>query len=178
MTGVFYKPDIMVFGASVDEVKAALDVLDGKKPSFVGTESGLSLEIPPGTVLVAGATGLAEANLPHKSPLAKKADAIVLAIGENEGNVFVVGQLVAKQPEIAQELKTVLDGALALAAIAKSDDADALELIHAAKVTVADKAVSLEWRAPVEAVWDQGQKACAMWKASQEGRSHGQRSSK
>ena len=161
MTGVFYSPDVMVFGASPEEVKAALDVLDGTKPNISSKESGLTLSIPPGAVLVAGAIGLTETDLPCKSPLAKKTDAVVLAIGGDQGDVYLVGQLIAKEAEVAQQVKTVLDGGLALAAISKSDDPKALKLIQAVNVTASDKTVNLEWRAPVDEVWAGVQKAVA-----------------
>jgi hypothetical protein len=153
MIGTFFKPDVLVFGSSPDEVKAALDVLDGTKPNFSSKETGLTLSIPSGTFLVAGVTGLSESELPCKSPLAKKTDAVVLAIGEEQGNVFVTGQLMAKDPEISREIKTVLDGGVALAKIMKSDDADLMKLIDAVKVTAVDKAVNVEWRAPADQVW-------------------------
>jgi hypothetical protein len=176
MTGTFYKPDVLVFGASVDEVKAALDVLDGKKANFASQApaSGLTLSIPAGSILVAGATGLADVALPCKSPLTKQADAIVLAIGENEGNLFVVGQIAAKKTEIAQQIKTVVDGALALAALANADDAEALKVVNAVTVSVSDKCVNMECRAPVDAVWAHAQKAIANAKeAERHWREHG-----
>jgi hypothetical protein len=175
LTGTFYKPDIMVFGASADEVKAALDVLDGAKPNFSSKQSGLSLSIPVGSILVAGATGLAAADLPCKSPLVKQADALVLAIGESQGEVFIAAQLVTKSAEIAQQVKTVLDGGLAMATLAKSDDANALKLIGAVKVTAADKAVTVEGRAPVDAVWAQAQKAIAKAKEAHKGWGHNEK---
>ena len=54
MTGAFYKPDVMVFGGSAEEVMAALDVLDGTKPNFAGKEPSLGGSIPQGAILVAG----------------------------------------------------------------------------------------------------------------------------
>jgi hypothetical protein len=162
MIGVFFKPDVLVFGASSDEVKAALDVLDGTKPNFTTKESGLSLMIPSGSFIVAGVTGLSEADLHCKSPVAKKTDAAVMAIGEDQGNVFVVGQLIAKDPEISREMKTVLDGAVALAKIAKSDDADVMKLIDAVKISSSERAVNVECRASVDDVYKGAQ--CAIVK--------------
>ena len=36
----FFQPDVIVFGTSVDELKAALDVLDGTKPNFAAKTPG------------------------------------------------------------------------------------------------------------------------------------------
>lgn len=150
MVGTFYKPDVLVFGPTIDEVKAALDVLDGAKPNFSGSESGLTMTIPSGAILVAGATGIMDADLPCKSPLCKKANAVVLAVGTEQDNLYVVGQLVAKETEVAQQIKAVLDGAMAMAVLTQSDDQLAMKLINAIKVNRNDKTVNLEWRAPID----------------------------
>ena len=165
MTGAFYTSDVIVFGGSAEEVMAALDVLDGTKPNFAAKEPSLSASIPQGAILVAGVTGLGDANLPCKCPLAKQVDSLGLAIGEYQGQVFVEGKLTAKKADVAQQMKTVAEGALALAALVHNDDADAVKLIGAAKVAVADKTVSLQWSAPVDAVWAQLQKCIAKAKA-------------
>jgi hypothetical protein len=121
----FFKPDVIVFGASADELKAALDVLDGTKPNFAGKSESPTGLTPPGAILVAGAKDLGDANLHPESPLSKQADSALLVVGENQGNVFVRATLNVKDAEIARQIKTVADGALALASLVKSDDADA-----------------------------------------------------
>lgn len=163
MTGTFYKPDVLVFGATVDEVKAALDVLDGTKPNFLSQApaTGLTLSIPAGSILVAGVTGLAGVDLPCKSPLTKQTDTIVLTVGESQGDVFVVGQIIAKTAEVAQQLKTVADGALALASLAHNGDVEAMKIVNAVNFSVSDKAVNVEFRAPVDIVWANAEKAIA-----------------
>jgi hypothetical protein len=154
----FFQDDVLVFSPSVDELKAALDVLDGTKPNFTTKTPGSTPMLPPGTILAAGAHGLGEADLPCHSPLSKQADVAWVFIGENQGEVFVRGALKVKDAEIAKKLKAVADGALALASLSKMDDADALKLIDAVKVTLADKVISVEAQAPVDAVWAQIQK--------------------
>lgn len=166
MTGTFFSPDVMVFGATSEEVMAALDVLDGTKPNFADKEPSLTGATPAGTILVAGVSGLGDVDLPCKSPLAKQAETMLLVVGENQGEVFVQGRLSVKQADIAQQIKTVVDGALALATLAKSDDADAVKMISGVKVAVVDKAVTVECRGAVDAVWSQLQKEIAKKKAA------------
>jgi hypothetical protein len=169
MTGTFYKPDVMIFGASTDEVKAALDVLDGTKPNLADKMPTLASSIPAGTILSAGISGVAEADLPHKPPIAKKAEALMLVIGESQGDVFVHGSLTMKQADVAEQVKTVVDGALAAAALMHGDDAEAMKLIDAVKATVADRTVTVDGHAPVDAVLAHAKKACAHWAAHKEG---------
>jgi hypothetical protein len=164
----FFKADVIVFGASIEELKAAIDVLDGTKGNISQAYASLAPAIPPGTILIAGAKDLAEANLHPESPLSKQIDSALLVVGENQGQVgevFVRAVLNVKDAETAKRIKAVADGALALAALAKSDDADAMKLLGGMKVTVADKSVNVEGRAAVDLLWNLMQKEIAKKKA-------------
>ncbi len=176
MTGAFYKDDVLLFALSADEVMAAIDVLDGKKPNFSGKETGLltNSTLPSGAILVAGAIGLDSVETPCKSPLVKQLSSLVLVTGEDQGNLFVQGHLVVKDAEVAKQLKSIADGAIALALLSKSDDAEAVKLINAVKVTAADKAVVVEGRASIDAVLAHVHKAIAeAQKAHKDWRHHG-----
>jgi hypothetical protein len=170
----FFKPDVMVFGGSPDELKAALDVLDGTKPSLAQKTEGHPMDIPPGTILAAGVHGLSESDLPCESPLLKQADAAMVFAGEREGNVFVQGVLKVKQDDVAAKIENVAKGILAFASLAKLDDPDATKLIDAVKVRLSDKAVSIDAQAPVDALWAQIQKEHAKQKAEKKAHGHGQ----
>ena len=164
MTGTFFKPDVLIFGGSTAEVMAALDVLDGKNPSLAGKDSPLTGAVPPGTIFVARVVGLADANLPCKSPLVKQLESLSLALGENQGESFFDAKLTVKQTGVAEQLKAVVEGGRAMAVLMHGDDAEAVKLLNAVKVTAADKALSVEWKAPAEAVWTHVQKVKEMIK--------------
>lgn len=166
MTGVFYRPDVILFGSSVDEVKAALDVLDGTKPNLAGKHSPLAAPVPQGTMFLARVMGLAEAaDLPAKCPMAKQIESLSLAIGEKKGESFVKGKVVAKKAELAQQMKAVIDGFRAMATIAHGSDAEAMKIINALKVEVEGKELEIEWRAPAGMVWKHLKKMEEMKKA-------------
>jgi hypothetical protein len=114
---------------------------------------------------MAGAKDLAEADLHLESPLSKQIDSALLVVGENQGQVFVRATLNVKDAEIAKKMKAVADGALALATLVKSDDADALKLIDSVKVTLADKSITVEGQAAVDLLWGLLQKEAAKKKA-------------
>jgi len=160
MTGTFYKPDVMVFGGSTAEVMAALDVLDGKKPNLPCKEPSLVGSIPPGAILVAGVGGLADVDLPCKSPLVKQIDLLTVAMGEHDGESFCMGQATVKQADIAQQMKAIVDGARAMVVLTHGDDAELLKLIAALKVDADGNTVTIEWRAPADEVWAYAQKMC------------------
>jgi hypothetical protein len=157
----FFKPDVIVFGASLDELKAALDVLDGTKPGLSIDSNELNGLVPPGTIFVAGAKDIDTAELPRESALIKKAESFLLVVGEKEGQVTVRATLNVKEAEIAKQIKTIIDGALALGTLVKSDDPDALKIIGGVKTTLADKTVTVEAQAPVDLLWTHIQKEVA-----------------
>ncbi len=153
MTGVFYKPDVIVFG-SLDEVKAALDVLDGAKPNLAGKDSPLAAAVPPGAMFLARVVGLADADaLPCKFPIIKQTESLALAVGEKEGESFFTGRMTVKNAELAKQMKVVVEGVRAMAVMVHGGDSKALEIIDALKVDVDGKVVEIECRAPAEKVW-------------------------
>jgi hypothetical protein len=153
--GAFFKSDVLVFAASEDELKKALDVLAGKAPSLEGKDSPLAGKAPEGATVVARLTGLAEADLPVKSPLVKQTERICLAMGENQGESFFDGRMVAKTKEVAEQVKAVVEGGRAMALLQHGSDAAATKLISAMKVEVNDATVTVTFRAPAEEVWAQ-----------------------
>ena len=173
MTGTFYQPDVTVFGASAEEVMAALDVLDGTRPSFAGKELVTDASIQPGTILVVGVVGLIDVDLPCKSPLAKQAESLVVMAGEDQGDLFVNGWLAMKRADLAQQIKTVMDGALAMARLLHENDAAANELIDAVNVLATGNSVAVEWRAPVDKAWDCLRKVAAKKAWKKGGHHHG-----
>jgi hypothetical protein len=167
----FFRPDVIVFGASLDELKAALDVLDGTKPSLAGKDESVAGLIPPGAILVAGAKDLGEANLHPESSLLKKVDSAMLVVGEKDSQVFVRATLNVKDAEIAKQLKTVADGALAFLTLVKDETPDPAalkQLIDGVKVTLNDKSIAVEAQATVDLLWSIVQKEIAKKKAGQQ----------
>ena len=171
----FFKPDVLVFGASLDELKAALDVLNGTKPNYAAANEKLLDLSPSGAIFVAGARDISSAEVPHESPLVKHAESFLLVLGENQGQAFLRASLTMKDAQIAKQIKTAADGALAVASLMKIDDPDALKIIDAVKVTLDDKSVSVEGRAPVEQVWARVQKEIDKKKAESPQRLHTRR---
>ena len=151
VVGCFHEPRVIVFGRTIVEVSAALDVLDGKASSLAG--SNLIAEIPDGTILLAGATGLDGAELPCKSPLVKQCEMLRMVLGEHGGESFVMAKLITKSDEVADQIKAIIEGVRAMASLQHGSDADAMKIVKALKVAVADKAVAVELRVSADEVW-------------------------
>jgi len=153
VAGAFHKPTVVVFAPTVDELKAALDVLDGRSPSLDGKSSPLAGAPPKGAILLARATGLAEAALPFKSPPLTQSQSISLVIGEHQGELFAEARLAVKTQETAEHVKSILEGVRAVAELQRGNDPAAVSLIKRFKVSAADKAVKVEFRASAAEVW-------------------------
>jgi len=158
-TGCFHSPadaprTVAVVGRLADEVKAALDVLDGKSPSLgspvAGNASPLKQDVPPGTVLVARAVELAKASLPFKSPFMRKTELLALAGGQYDDEVFVQAKLVAGEPEVADHVRAAIEGLRAVVLLQNSENENLVEVLQAAKVDTAEATVSVEWRMDVD----------------------------
>ncbi|MGA2068901.1 MAG: hypothetical protein ABSG86_28360 [Thermoguttaceae bacterium] len=156
VAGAFWKPGATVVASSVEEVEAALDTLDGKKPALEAR--GLLAHPPAGATLVARVTGIADAKLPCKSPLPKQIESFRLAMGENQGQSFLSVKVTTKTPETAQQIEKIVEGGKALAGLRHMGDAAASKIIDQFKVSVSDKTVAVEFKAPATDVWDHVQK--------------------
>ena len=149
VTGAFYKDKCMVFSGSKAEVEAALDVMDGKKPSL--TCEVLAAKVPAGTTMLARVVGIAET--PCKSKLAKEIESAGIVIGENEGKSFLHVKVVAKSPQVAEQMGKVAEGVRALGVLHAIDCPQDKQFVEGMKVNVADKAITVDSSVPAEAVW-------------------------
>ncbi len=159
MVGTVSKSNLLVFAPTVDQIKPALDVLDGKSPGLAGKQSSLTANTPAGTMVLVRAIGLAGAKLPLKSPLVTECEAISLLIGEQDGKVSAEGKLLAKSKETAEQIKAIVEGGRAAAELRAGNDAEATKLVKMVKVNLADTTLSVEISAPVDDVWALAEKA-------------------
>jgi Spy/CpxP family protein refolding chaperone len=162
--GAFYKPDCLVFASGVDELKGALDVLEGKLPG--ADDSPLKGDIKPGTTFLLRATGLSEAAAECKCQVAKYIRAVRVSTGENEGESFFSARVLTTSEERAGNLGDVVEGFKALAAWHVGDDARAKKLVDALHITTKGKALNIKWKAPADEVWWMLEKH-AKWLAEQ-----------
>lgn len=162
VAGTIYKPECLVFASSVEELKAALDVLDGKAASL-SSDSPLAGRLRPGTTFLFRATGLAAAKLPCKCPLGQQIDSVRISMGENDGKSFFRAKVAMTNTEVVGQVKAIVEGAKAMAALHCSNDAQAKKLVDALQVKTDDKTLSVRWNAPANDVWEVIQKHAKRW---------------
>lgn len=157
VTGVFYKPNVMVFSGSPEEVKAAIDVMDGKAKGLDGA-SPLAAAAPAGTTILVRALGIGQAPLPGNPPFGKQLDSLSVVMGEGNGASFLHARLTVKSAETAAQIKDILLGIRALGLLHVGDDPKAKALAEALKVGSDSGSVSVDFEAPADAVWEHVQK--------------------
>jgi hypothetical protein len=155
VAAAFYKPRVLLVAPNLQELKAGLDVLDGRRPSMAGGESPVSAAVPAGTVISAWAAAVQEADLPFESPLLKECETLSVAIGEHQGQAFVEAKLTTKSAEIAEQLRSILNGLRSMAELQRSDEPDAMRLIKRFTTKATDKTVLAEFRASADELWAQ-----------------------
>ncbi len=152
VTGSFYQPTVMVFGRDAAEVKKALDVLDGTSPGLAEDAPLLAPDAPTGAMIQAHAADLASMHLPFKSPLVRKSRFFSLFLGEHDGEAFGVARIVTETAEIAGQVRTVVEGLLAMAELQFDSDKEATEVLQAVKVSTDGNTVTVQFRGPTDQV--------------------------
>lgn len=149
VTGAFYKDQCLVFSGSKEDAAAALDVLDGKRPSL--THRLLAAKIPAGAFVVFRAVGIAE--VPGAANWVKEIESAAFAAGENEDRSFFEVQVTAKSPQAAELLGKVAEGIRAAAVLHAGGGSQGQAAATGMKVRVVDNTVSVGGQAPAEVVW-------------------------
>ncbi len=161
VSGAFFQDDLLVFGSTVEKVQKALDVLKGDAANLAGKkDSPLAQEPPAGAVFVVRAVDLAEAEVPCKSPLLKQSKLLSLVKGEHDGQWFGMGTLVTDSPEVADQVKQIIEGIGAMILLQHGDEPEIKELIRQYKLSVQDSTVTLTFKASAEVVVRQVEKIC------------------
>lgn len=153
VAGAFYKSNVIVFSGSPEEVKAAIDVMDGNAPCL-DAACPLAAATPAGTALVARAVRIGQARLPGNPPLLKQLDTLNVVIGEDKGTSFAHARLSVKSAEVAAHMKDVLLGARALGLLHAGDDPKEKALAEAIKVSSDSNSVSVDFEASADDVWE------------------------
>jgi len=155
VTGAFYQPSLLVVARTEDEVRRALDVLNGKAECLKTKRCPVDAEGQAGTMLVGWAEGLAKSPLPFQSPAIKKSRSLDVLVGENRGEVFAAAHLALDTADTAKNVRAVLEGARSAAELQYEGDSSMISIIKRLKISLSDVTVSGELRAPADELWNQ-----------------------
>jgi len=144
--GCFPSAGLVVFGRDQGDLKAAVDVVDGRRPNLTSSDSLLKGTARVGTVLDLRAAGLAEAELPLKSPILRLSELLQLAVGEHDETAFVEARVVARSEEHALHMRDVMVGIVAFAKLYSSDNEEALGILDTIEVKSEEATVTFVWQ--------------------------------
>jgi len=148
----FYKTNTIVFSNKENLFKEALDVLEGKKESLtVGSALNGMLDLPAGTIFAAAAKGFSRlVNGDPEAMILKKADAVLVDIGECEGNVFFEATLTTKDEETAEHVRDVLKGIVALGKLLVDQEPKLEVLVRSARIEQYGNKISIRETCPAD----------------------------
>ena len=149
VTGCFHGDKTVVFGRDVHQVKAALDVLDGRSGKLA-SDSPLAAKAAAGTILLVRASGIAGADTPFKSEVVRRSERLSLAAGEHDGKAFIDGQLVAETAQVANQLRTIVKGFRALAQLRHGNEEEFKPILKGLSVTSSQQTVSIKLQVQLE----------------------------
>ncbi len=151
LAGCFYGPNLVVISRRLEEVEAALAVLDAKAPSLAGSGSGLDRSAAQGTVFQGGVidlSELADEELPFVSPIIRNADAIAVDIGEDDGRVFLRLRIGTPSAAVAGRVRDVIVGFRGMTGLERHGDQGTLDALDALDIAAEGATVNVDWRMP------------------------------
>jgi len=152
MTGAFASDQLIVIGKDAEEVKAALDVVDGKRPGLT-TSSPLLAGVSPQAIFVSkGVDVSADDRARTRCPVLRNCEAASVQWSQQDGVLTAAYRLAATSEEAAQAYQTVVAGFKALAGLRSQDSPAMSGLLQGLTYRADGKVFTANWEAKVQAV--------------------------
>src|SRR3954468_5654997 len=153
--GAPLKGGLLVLSRSKDDLQAACKVVVGTSANLSSAKTFSAFpESPKGFIVMVVAEGFTDAPLPPQAKILKNAEGAQIVAGEQADKLFLQLSLSAKDTEAATQIQQVLQGLLALGALAQSENKDLQELTQAIKISSSEKVVTAKVELPVTTVLD------------------------
>lgn len=133
VAGTVYSDELMVSADSVERLKAALDVLDGKKGASAGG-SEMVKRYPKGALFHGEAEDLGTLAARSESQVLRNAKSVQMTVGEMAGTLTATLTLELKEDRQALQVKRFVDGIRAAAALNDEKAPAAAKLMDAVSV--------------------------------------------
>lgn len=152
MATTFHGKSHLVAASSVDLLKSALDVLDGKRDS-ASTDGPLAGNIPAGTTVLFRVTDLSKAELPCKDPVIKQTESFRFVMGESDGKSFYKSRTKMTNEEMVDQLDRVIEGLKALGQLHFAGNDRDKKIVSNLQSNGEGKTLTVLWSAPASDVW-------------------------
>ncbi len=139
----FYSPSVTVAGGDIEQVKTAIDVLDGKKGG-IGSSAGLSVPDNAG-FLVACARRDGRQEGPANATILKNAEWLTLSVKNIGDNVDIQAMLGAASEEHAKQIEQMVRGLTAFLALSAGQNEAAADIAKALSVNIDNRTVSVNF---------------------------------
>ena len=155
MYGGILKGRLVVMSSGLDAVKQAVDVLKGSAENAAGRSFNLEAQTTSGVFFQAMATGVGKiVGKQQGAAVLRKTDELGLAIGENADKLYCSLGLSAKTAAVAENVKKMLDGLIALALLAGKDQPKLAEFAGYLKPSCEGNTVRLRFEMDSQSVFD------------------------
>lgn len=149
LVGAFHTPSVIVVSRDEQKVTRALDALDGNGSTLKGSTSPLAAAQPAGVCIHVKSVGTAgAADLKPDQQWMRQAESISIAMGEQAGQTFFRMAVNATSPEAAVQMKQIVDGLKAMAAMKHASDPNVKRLVDAVQMTLTDSTVAMNVELP------------------------------
>jgi len=130
----FPKADVLVIASGPDMLSRAVGLLDGKGESLKGKQSPLTAEAPAGTVLLARAANLTDGDIGPHFTYFRLVTGFDYRFTDHDGQVTESLDVHARSKPVAEKLREVFLGSLALAALTFHGNDELMDILKDAKV--------------------------------------------
>ncbi len=145
VTGCLHGDDTVLVSRDVDVLKRTLEVLDGKSESLAAA-SPLAKPVAAGEMVSVRTRRIVGRELPFRSPLTQQSEMFTMALGEQDGNVFVHAHLETKSDEVADQLHDIVEGFRALAMLRHGSDEAGKRVFAGLTVAVEGQTLTADWK--------------------------------
>lgn len=150
LTGAFGNDQTLVIGTSADEVKQALDTLDGNKPAHA-QDSPLLAGISPNALFVSRGIGvLAADRAATRCPVIRACESAFVQWQQQNGALTAEYRIEAESPEQARAFQTVVDGLVAFARLRGGNSEAVSRLLAGLSYGAQGNRFDLTWKADLE----------------------------
>lgn len=149
LTGAFGNEQTLVIGTGTEEVKRALDTLDGKKPAQPGTSPLLAGAAPNALFVARGVGVTADDRAATRCPVLRSSEGAFVQWQQADGMLSGEYHFEATDAEKARAFQTVVDGMVALAKLRGGNSQPVARLLEGLTYSANGSRFDLTWEAPL-----------------------------
>ncbi|MFN0196976.1 MAG: hypothetical protein ACKVT0_09525 [Planctomycetaceae bacterium] len=130
MTGTFVSDTAIIIGSGIDDVKSALDVIDGKKPGLAGDAKLLAGKAENDLVYFKAVDVPGDLCKSEKHAMLKTITGVTAQWQYTDGSVKAHYEIESKSAENVQSVKAIIDGVKAMGTLRYQELKDVLKVIN------------------------------------------------